>query len=830
MSMAPHMARRASPRAQLAFSGRALLLAAIYFALGRVGPALTPMSGFATLVWPASGVALAALLLFGYGLWPGIALGALATEMALGAPPLVAMGIAAGNTLQAALGAFALRRIPWFQPSLQRLKDVLALALLAAMVSPILGATVGTACLALGQGVPFPFAQTWIMWWSGDLIGILVIAPLVLTWARGPRPSARSKDAAWAALLGGVLWGGSTLLFSPEPMTPWLHILRPYVLFLPLLWASLNYGVLGAATGMLLVAIPALRGTYAGHGIFAHAGLIESLGALHVFLFTASLASLVLGAVVSERQRSQESLSRTEEQQRLALEAAQLGMWCWSRATGALLWTPRCRDIHGLGREEELTQDRFLTTLYPADRVRVEGAIRRSFEERADYRVEYRVVWPDRSVHWVSVLGKAFFDEGGAPQRMMGVALDVTAQQEAEISRAALLERERAARAEAQAATRAKDEFLAVVSHELRTPLQSMLGWTQMLLDRPTDERTLRKGLKTIDRNVKTQAQLIEDLLDVSRIVAGKLSLERVRVDLAEVVASAVESARGAADARAIQLNATIASLHGEVVGDPGRLEQVLSNLISNAVKFTPHGGRVDVRIARDGPSARIIVEDSGIGIAPEFVSQVFDRFRQAESTTRRAHGGLGLGLSIVRHIVEMHGGAVKAESPGVGRGATFTVTLPLISSACHAVRSDRLKSKSRSTAAPVELNGVRVLVVDDDPDARELLESALHESGADVRAVPSVRAALVELPRFLPDLILSDIGMPEEDGYALIRQVRARERAEGGHVPAVALTAFASQADREQALALGFEEHLTKPTSPAELARTVARLVGKAV
>ncbi len=434
---------------------------------------------------------------------------------------------------------------------------------------------------------------------------------------------------------------------------------------------------------MLFVAVPALWGTYTGHGIFvARAGLIEGLGSLHGFLFTGSVASLVLGAAVSELQRSRESLRRTEEQQRLAIEAAHLGMWCWDPTSDHLGWTLRCRSIHGLGPDEELTYRRFLETLHPDDRPRIEAAVRRSVEEHTDYRVEYRVVWPDGSIHWVSVLGSALFATSEGPERMLGVALDITVQQQAEQERAVLLEREQSARAEAQAATRAKDEFLAVVSHELRTPLQSMLGWAQMLLARPVDQPTLHKGLMTIERNVKMQAQLIEDLLDVSRIVAGKLRLSCVRVDLTEVVASAIEAARAAADARSIHLDAKIESLKGEVIGDPDRLQQVVSNLLFNAVKFTPRGGHIEVWTARDGPSARIVVADDGIGISPEFLPHVFDRFRQEESTTRRSHGGLGLGLSIVHHLVEMHGGTVKAESPGVGRGATFTVTLPLFSAA----------------------------------------------------------------------------------------------------------------------------------------------------
>jgi PAS domain S-box-containing protein len=531
---------------------------------------------------------------------------------------------------------------------------------------------------------------------------------------------------------------------------------------------------------------------------------------------------------ITERKRA-EKVRENEERQRLAAEAANLGIWCWNLKNGRLLWTPLCRSLHGLGEDDEVTFVRFIAMLHPDDRERTERAVRRSLEERGEYRIEHRVVWPDGSIHWIRVLGRVFCDPTGEPDRMLGASLDITAQKAAEQALADALLREQAARAEAQAATRAKDEFLAVVSHELRTPLQSILGWTQMLKARRFDEGTLQRVVETIERNGKAQARLIEDLLDVSRIVAGKLRLERKRVDLVHVVTSALESAKAAIDAKAIQVDVTIEPVASEVLGDPDRLQQVVANLLSNAVKFTPSLGRIGVRLEREGTAAKLTVENTGVGISPEFLPHIFDRFRQAASVTRRAQGGLGLGLAIVRHLVELHGGAVKAESPGEGQGATLTVTLPLDSTERRAVAAETRKAPRNGPSMPVGLEGVRVLVVDDDPDARALLEMVLHESGAEVHAVPSVCAALDELESFRPHLLLSDIGMPEEDGYTLIRKVRTRESAEGGHIPAIALTAFASQADREQALALGFEAHIAKPASPGDLATMMASLLGRA-
>ena len=487
---------------------------------------------------------------------------------------------------------------------------------------------------------------------------------------------------------------------------------------------------------------------------------------------------------------------------------------------GAVQDAPRDRP------DAETSYPRFLTTIHPDDRAGVDRGLQRAIEEHASYREEYRAVWPDGSVHWVAVSGSVFYDEAGTPERMLGVSMDITAQKRADLERTELLLRERAARAEAQAAASAKDEFLAVLSHELRTPLQSMLGWTQMLRAKRVDERTAEKGLETIERNVKTQAQLIEDLLDISRIVAGTSRVDRLPICLRPVVEAALATAMTPAAAKSIRLESTLDPLVGEVLGDRDRLEQVVSNLLGNAVKFTPGGGRVAVRLERAGDSAKIVVEDSGRGISPEFLPHVFERFRQAESTTRRSHGGLGIGLSIVRHLVELHGGTVTAESRGENQGATFTVTLPLVRAAPPRAAASATVARPTPTSTDPALVGARVLVVDDDPDTCELLTMVLRDAGAEVRAVHSARDALSQIAEFRPDLLVSDIGMPGDDGYALIREVRAREVVEGGHVPAVALTAFASRADRERALALGFDEHVAKPVSPADLTRTAAKLL----
>ncbi|MFP2924516.1 ATP-binding protein [Pyxidicoccus sp. 3LG] len=437
--------------------------------------------------------------------------------------------------------------------------------------------------------------------------------------------------------------------------------------------------------------------------------------------------------------------------------------------------------------------------------------------------------WPEE--HFVDFFYTPLRSLGGDVEGVLIVISIVDERVRAEGERARLLGREKAARAEAEEANRLKDEFLSTVSHELRTPLTSMLGWVQMLrLGRLSGEKRER-ALETIERNARAQAQLIEDLLDVSRIMTGKLRLDVAPVDVSAVVEQALESVRPAAEARGVYLRSVLDS-SGSVQGDATRLQQVVWNLLSNAVKFTPRGGRVQVFVERRDAAVEVTVADTGQGIPPDFLPHVFERFRQADAGTTRKHGGLGLGLSIVRHLVEMHGGSVHVSSEGVGRGSTFLVRLPRVPPA----REEEAPRHVADTTAPesaytrgTELGGLSILVVDDEEDARELLCALLEDRGASVLLASSAREGLEVLRDRRPDLLLSDIGMPGEDGYALIRQVRALVPEEGGHTPAVALTAFARPEDRTRALLEGYQAHCSKPVSSRELLAALASLAGRA-
>ncbi|WP_307721619.1 ATP-binding protein, partial [Zemynaea arenosa] len=413
------------------------------------------------------------------------------------------------------------------------------------------------------------------------------------------------------------------------------------------------------------------------------------------------------------------------------------------------------------------------------------------------------------------------------------VAIDNTrlyenAQQAAE-ERKVLLESERLLRTEAEHASQMKDEFLATLSHELRTPLSSILGWAQVLRRGSRDQADLNKGLTTIERNARAQAQLIEDLLDMSRITSGKVLLDMQTVAAPMFVDAAIETLRPAAEAKNIGIVRHYDPAAGLIAGDPARLQQVIWNLLSNAIKFTPRDGQLDVLIAPAEDHVRIAVRDTGIGIRPEFLPHVFERFRQADASMTRRHGGLGLGLSIVKHLVEQHGGTVRVDSEGEGRGATFSLELPLAKPHASAARPDRpaqLKSARANEMTLRDLSGVRVLVVDDEPDARELINRILSECQAQVTMAANAPEALAQLTQAPPDVLVSDLGMPGMDGFELLAQVRGLGPERGGTVPAVALTAFARSEDRVRALEAGFVAHIAKPVEPSELIAAVATIV----
>ena len=425
------------------------------------------------------------------------------------------------------------------------------------------------------------------------------------------------------------------------------------------------------------------------------------------------------------------------------------------------------------------------------------------------------------------------FDAQGNIEFIAGTTRDVTDRKRGEQEREVLaeqrrlaLESERAARGDAERTSRMKDDFLATLSHELRTPLNAIVGWSQILRAAPPSREDLAEGLEIIDRNARAQATIIEDLLDMSRIMSGKVLLDVQRLNLASVIEAALGTVRPAADAKGVRLHSVLDTKVDAVSGDPNRLQQVFWNLLSNAIKFTPKGGRVQVLLERVNSHVEVTISDTGMGISADFLPYVFDRFRQADATTTRRHGGLGLGLSIVKQLVELHGGTVSAKSGGENQGTTFTVSLPLLI-VHHHPDADTAPPHRRHPAAGVSenafndsrsrLRGIKVLVVDDEPDARALLRRLLGDCHAIVSSAASAREAFDLFGKDRPDVLISDIGMPDEDGYSFIRRIRALPSEQGGTVPALALTAYARTADRVKSVLAGFQLHLTKPVEPTE-------------
>ena len=532
----------------------------------------------------------------------------------------------------------------------------------------------------------------------------------------------------------------------------------------------------------------------------------------------------VHGMDVTDLVAAREALRDSESGFRLIADAMPQIVWVTRPDGYHEYYNSRWYEYIGLDFEQS-KGDQWANPLHPDDEARARRRWERSLRTGEPYEIEYRFRRYDGEYRWFLARALPVRSSEGTIVKWYGTCTDIHDQKEWMKQREHLLEIERAARAEAERAGRLKDEFLATLSHELRTPLNAILGWSHILAHgRMTDPEAVRKGMEVIARNAQAQAQLIEDLLDMSRIISGKVRLDVRRVDVLDVIDAAIGAVQHSADAKEIRLTKVVDPDCGAISGDPSRLQQVLWNLLSNAIKFTPKGGEVKLTAGRTDSQLEITVTDTGRGIKPEFLPHVFDRFRQADASITRQYGGLGLGLAIVKNLVELHGGRIRAQSPGEGQGATFAVSLPVTKAPAH--------EAAPIPASLVEheaLKGAKLLVVDDEPDARGLLDRVFTDCKAEVTTASTAAEALALLKAAPYDAIVSDIGMPHEDGYELMRKVRALPTEQTRKTPAVALTAFASAEDRQRALAAGYQVHVPKPVEPAELVGVVARLLGGA-
>jgi PAS domain S-box-containing protein len=516
---------------------------------------------------------------------------------------------------------------------------------------------------------------------------------------------------------------------------------------------------------------------------------------------------------------TEQGLAATEKRLRLATEAAGIATWDIDIATRSAVWSRRFNDMLGHAAAPDAPSlEHWIGRAHPDDRAALKAAFDAASSGENPFTCEHRVPAADGGERWIAALGRLHRDEAGGPARLIGVATDITARKRAEREREELLARSQEAQRLAEQAVRMKDEFLAMLSHELRTPMSAMLGWLHLLkIGKLTPEQQLG-ALETIERNARIQTQLVNDLLDVSRIVTGKMDLESEVMPLDRALESAIDSARLEGEQLGIELKAEFERGAWPIRGNPQRVQQIFSNLLSNALKFSPKGSRVEIRLERAGGDARVSVSDQGEGIEAAMLPHIFERFRQADSSTRRRHGGLGLGLAIVRSLVELHAGKVSAESPGPGRGAIFTVTLPLVAAA-------EPPRRAAAAVADADLRGVRVLVVDDDQSNLQMIAHLLRQHGASVTISSDSTSAVGVARQWQPDVLILDIGMPLKDGYELLPELRAvlgkNERA----LPAIAVTGFASPEDGARALRVGFQAHVAKPFDMTGLCHLVAHL-----
>ena len=528
---------------------------------------------------------------------------------------------------------------------------------------------------------------------------------------------------------------------------------------------------------------------------------------------------------ITERKQAESALRESETLYRVLVEAIPQFVWITSAEGQNEYVNQQFCNYTGLTVQQMLSLD-WLSIIHPDDLAMTRDRWLSAVKTGLFYEIEYRFRRADGTYRWFLGQGIPLKDEQGQALKWFGTCTNIEPQKKIEEARLQLFEQEQAARASAEQANRIKDEFLAVLSHELRTPLNPILGWTRLLQLGKLDAARTIEALKIIERNAKLQTQLIEDLLDISRIMQGKLSLTATPVSLTEVISEALETVRLAASAKhiTIRLDFDLDPALGSVSGDAARLQQVVWNLLTNAVKFTSHGGQVTVEVRQLGRLAQIRVIDTGKGINPNFLPHVFEYFRQEDGSTTRRFGGLGLGLAIVRQIIEMHGGTVRAESQGENQGATFIVLLPVLPQATPILSEPSFPK----TTPKVTLDNIKILLVDDDPDTREFQTFLLEQSGAIVTAVTSSLEALQALEQLIPDAIISDVGMVQMDGYMLISQIRSRPADRGGTIPAIALTAYAAEVDRLRAIGAGFQAHITKPVEPEILIKTIVSLLNR--
>jgi len=669
--------------------GLSLIVAVVYFAAAELGLSLASLHSNVTPVWPPTGIAIASLLIFGRRVWPGVFLGALAANVPTNIPVPSALGIAVGNTFEALLACWLLQRTSRWRKSFESVGDVLLFVVYAAVLAPLVSATIGSLSICLGDAREWRhFVSLWLTWWMGDGFGALIVSPLLLSWSSQRKLNPRDVPeiaSLFVLLLIVVLIVFGGWFPGPVKTYPLAYLSLPC-----LLWAALKFDQRIVTSAIVLLAGLAVWGARQGYGPFAQSNPNVSLLLLTSFVGTASLMTLIVAATTGERRKAE--AEKTKLGSELELNRRRIEdivahvpgvVWeAWGKPDAGNqridFVSAHVEEMLGYSKEEWLSNPNFwLSIVNPDDRERAAAEAAAIFASAKGGTSRFRWMRKDGREIWVEARSIIVCDESG-PVGMRGVTMDITAAVEAEIERAELLRRESQARQQAEDASRLKEEFLATVSHELRTPLNAIVGWSRLLRSAQLDHDGKSHAIDVIERNAAAQKQIIEDLLDVSRIVTGKLRMNTQPIDVLLVIHAAIDAVRPAAEAKQINIRTHFEAPDLIVRADQERLQQVFWNLLVNAVKFTPAGGVVDVFLERHDSLATIRIEDSGPGVAPEFLPHIFERFSQADSSSTRQHGGLGLGLAIVRHLVELHGGTVSASNRENG-GAVLTVQLPAL-------------------------------------------------------------------------------------------------------------------------------------------------------
>jgi PAS domain S-box-containing protein len=824
------MSSHSASRQRRGFGSRTILIGAAvaisYVAAAEIGFRAAFVAEQVTTVWAPTGIAIASLLIWGSRLWPAIWLGAFVVNAGTSAPMWTAFVLATGNTLEAVLATGVLRGLPQFDFSFRRVTDVLTFEGIAVVTSPAVSATIGTATLCAVGVQPWQrFAALWFDWWLGDALGALVVAPAILTLAVGPRLQRRDVLRLTAFVVASLI---VTHLAFSSLLGLGAHAVE-YVVFPLVIAAALIGGPAVSAAVVLASAVVTIWNTVSGAGPFAGIELHQNLILLQTFTGVLAGTAMLLSAAVAERKASElreidsaNTLRHREEMLRLAQRAGGVGTFEWDFQNQLANCSPEFFEMFGLASRDGVMQGaEWAQFVHPDDRERMAAHLARALERTEPATTDYRIIRADGVERWLTYAGQIRDTAGGA--RMLGTVADITDRKRME---SALREAKEAA----ESANQLKDQFLATLSHELRTPLNAILGYARMLQTDSIAPEKRPRAIDIIERNAAAQNQLIEDLLDISRITRGQVRLEPTPTSVGAVLREAVEGVRPAADAKRIALDVNIDPDAGIISADATRLQQVFWNLLTNAVKFTTPGGRVTASVRRAGDNdVEVAVIDTGEGITADFLPFVFEPFRQADAKLARGHGGLGLGLAISRQLVELHGGTIRANSDGIGQGATFAVRLPRQgdSDANGLMRSVPPTKGTLPTTGHnnVRLDGIDILLVDDDEQTLTLFRDSLEAVGAIVRAVMTAPDALREHDNRRPDLLVTDLGLPGMDGLELLRAIRSKSP----NIPAVAVTGYARLGDRARALDSGFQAHVSKPIDPASFVQALAAAVSRA-